>query len=292
MADQDWEQLQTFLSAARTGSFTQAARALGISQPTVSRRIEELERAWGATLFIRHSRGLRLTDRGAQLLAGTSGIDEQIQEVYRRGRSDRSDPQGTVRLSVNEPMAAYALAGTFSRVVEKFPQLQLELVVDNSAADLSRREADVAIRMFAPTQGDLIGKKLGEVTMGFYVSKDYLSKRSACGSSRGEKHRLIGMDIDPHWPKHLKNSGLSNSDFQLRTDSLLMHIRAAESGVGVAALHHQIGRQLGLVEVDLALPLPSYEVWLVRHEALRDDVCVRALCDELERGILAYLNEE
>lgn len=294
MAKQEWEHLQTFLEAATSGSFTQAARALGVSQPTVSRRIEELEGEIGAPLFIRHSRGLHLTDKGAALLESIEGLDHQVREVFRRIKRGGEQPEGAVRLSVNEPLAAYALGPALRRVSLEYPKIELEVVVENGAADLTRREADLAVRMFEPKQGELIATYVGQIEIGFFASPSYLAQRAGppvepTAHSPSEEHVFFGMDQDPGWGRLLERMGLTKESFRLRSDSLLLAIAAARAGAAIVGTHVQIGQREGLVPVDVGVSIPPYPVWLVRHEALRNDLAVRTVTRELERALKEYI---
>ncbi len=292
MPEQEWEHLQTFLVAAREGSFTKAAHRLGVSQPTVSRRIEELELSLGAELFIRHSRGLRLTDRGASLFGSAEGLDSQVKEAFRRVRRRTLAPEGTVRVSVNEPLGVYVLPDSFARISSQYPKIELEVIVDNGATDLTRREADLAVRMFEPKQGDLVAKKLGHVPIWFFASTSYVKRYQPQGDFDVTSFPTIGMDQDPSWPRMLRELGLSHTDFPFRTDSLILQVAAAVAGIGIVGTHPKIGKKLGLVRVFPNFALPGYDVWLVHHHGLRHDLGVRTVAKELETDLAAYLGED
>jgi DNA-binding transcriptional LysR family regulator len=289
MTENNWDHLRTFLRAAESLSFTAAARTLSISQPTVSRRVEELESDLGAALFVRHSRGLELTDRGAQLYEDVRGLDQRVREVFRRTRRAQLDVAGTVRLSVNEPLAIYALPGALRTISREYPEIQLEVVVENGTADLSRRDADLAVRMFRPTQGDLIASKVGSVEVGLFASAEYLERRPVAEPFHPKDHVVLGMDADPSWPRMLQQLGYQNQDFCVRTDSLILQLEAARNSVGIVGTHLQIGRSFGLVRVLPDAALAGYEVWIVRHEALRNDLAVRAVAAQIETCLRDYL---
>src|SRR5450432_3445383 len=114
MTGPDWRLLETFVRVAEKGSLTAAARVLGLSQPTASRYVQELEEQIGAKLFVRHSRGLELTERGAELFRTARALDESVQELFRRAAGLREIPRGTVRVSVNEPIGVYVLPACFA----------------------------------------------------------------------------------------------------------------------------------------------------------------------------------
>ncbi len=292
MADADWDQLHTFLKAAQTGSFTQAAKELGVSQPTVSRRMEDLEQLIEAPLFVRHSRGLRLTERGEAMLESVRGLDSRVQEIFRRARGDLDAPSGVVRLTVNEPLAVYALPHCFAQLRNDYPSIQLEVVVDNRSADLTLREADIAVRMYKPTQNDLIARHIGDLELGFFASESYLARAPSGSPLDTPGHTLIGLDADPSWPKMLAELGLRHDQFAFRCDNLLMGIAAGVAGVGIFGTHVHIGRSLGLTQLPAPVTVPALPVWVVRHESLRHNRAIAVVTEAISRALLAYCGDQ
>jgi DNA-binding transcriptional LysR family regulator len=287
-----WSLLESFVRVADDGSLSRAARRLGTSQPTLSRQIQSLEEQLGVTLFVRHARGLTLTDRGVELLASAREVDSRVDHFLRRATGLRAEPEGSVRISAAEPIAVHVLGPAFRELRRSFAKISLEVVADNSVASLSRREADIAVRMIRPTQLDLVAKRLGSIPIGLYASADYIA---AHGQPRGiddvDGHTLIGFDLDDYWLASVAAMGLRPEHFRFRTDSILMQIEAARAGVGVAALHVNLAeRHPDLVRVLPAMPLPPLELWLVVHQDLRSDPAVRAVLAELERVLIEYLD--
>lgn len=290
MAGPDWRLLETFVRVAELGSLTAGARQLGLSQPTASRYVKELEEQIGAKLFVRHSRGLGLTERGAELNRRARALDESVQELFRQAAGLREVPRGTVRVSMNEPIGVHVAPPCFAALRRRYPEIAVELVIDNAVANLSRREADVAVRMFRPEQLDLVAKRVGAVEVGLFASRAYLRKHgSPADLASAKSHTLIGSDRDPAWLRVVTGLGLSASDFAFRTDSLLAQIEATVAGVGIGGLQLGIARKFPT----LARVLPEFtfaplETWVVMHGDLRGNPPVRVVFEELCTFLGAY----
>ena len=239
MSSPDWEHLGTFVAVAAHGSLTAAAQQRGISQPTAGRHIQALEEALGVTLFVRHARGLTLTDQGAELFEESREVASRMEAIFRRARGEEAaELSGTVRVTAAEPIGAHALAPCFAQLRRDLPQVAIELVVDNSPANLSRREADIAARMFKPTQLDLVARRIGEVKIGMFASRSYVKRH---GKPRGmdadSGHTWIGMDRDPSFHEFIRQLGISPRVFGFRCDSILAQIQAVKEGIGIGGLH-------------------------------------------------------
>jgi DNA-binding transcriptional LysR family regulator len=289
----DWRLIDTFLRVARAGSVSTAAKALAVSQPTVSRQIQALEEHLAVQLFVRHARGLTLTNKGAELVEAAEQLDEGVQTFWRRATGMRAELEGSVRVSAAEPIAIYVLGPALRRLRSIHPQIRVELVVDNSLANLSRREADIAVRMVRPTQPDLVAKKLGEIAMGLFASPAYLDRHGPPqGLADMAKHTLIGFDRDPGWHEAIRRLGLRPEDFAVRTDAIAAQLSFACQDVGIAALHRQLASRFQLLPVlEGNIPLPPLEVWLVVHQDQRNTPALRAVSAELERALRTYIDD-
>ncbi|MGM0557691.1 MAG: LysR family transcriptional regulator [Myxococcota bacterium] len=288
----DWDLIEIFLVVAETGSFTAAAAELGISQPTVSRQVKALEDELDVNLFARHARGFELTDRGAALLDSARAVQQGVQTFLRRAAGVDGSPGGTVRVSAAEPVAIYLLMPFIARLQEEHSDLDVELVVENREANLLRLEADVAIRMFRPTQLDLVAQRVADLPLGFFASRDYLDRHGIPLSVDDlEDHRIIGYDRDAEPYRGLAELGieLERSDFRLRTDSLVAQYEAVRHGVGIGGGQHAIFGSMDQVEQVLPqIDLPPLPVWLAVHQDLRHSPPVRLVVDrlaELFRGL-------
>ena len=287
----EWQRIEAFVRVASAGSLTSAAREMRISQPTLSRHVQKLEEQLGVQLFSRHARGLALTDRGAELLAAAEEIDERVDVLVRQAKGLRSEPTGSVRLSVNEPLGIFVLGPCFATLRRLHPKIALEIVVDNSPSNLSRREADIAIRMYRPHQLDLVAKRIGELPIGLFASAAY-AEGHGLPTSIGEidRHTLIGFDRDQFWHETIAKMGLRAEQFTFRTDSIAAQIEAIRHGVGIGALHIAMANGIGgLVRVMEPLPIPPLEVWLVVHYDVRQSPAVRAVLDALAPALHEYI---
>lgn len=281
----DWNLLQTFVHAAEAESFTEAAVALGVSQPTVSRHIQQLEEAVGVGLFIRHARGLELTDRGVELLASAREVEHSVQGLMRRVGGMGREVRGSVRVSASGPVSVRLLPECFAGLRRAHPELTLELVVDNRASNLLRREADIAVRMFRPEQLDLICTHVGDGEMGLFASTEYLDRRGRPMSlDEFDGHDVIGEDRGTAVDATLARLGLdlSPTDFSLRTDNFLAHLAAIRAGLGIGGAQVSV-----LVEdpgVERVLPSQSIGVlsyWVVMHREVRQSAAIRVVYDAL-----------
>jgi DNA-binding transcriptional LysR family regulator len=288
--DVDWRLLETFVHVARAGSLTAAAREIGISQPTASRHVQELEEQLDVTLFVRHARGLKLTERGSELLGVARELDDNVQLLLRRASGLREAPRGVVRLTVNEPIGVHAMPACYALLRERFPEIRLEVVIDNRVQNLSRREADLAVRMFRPTQLDLIAKPLGEVHVSLYADRCYLQRHGTPTSvDDARQHTLIGFDREASWAGAIAELGLSPADFAFRTDSILAQVQAVVAGVGIGPVQDIIAaRHDNLVRVVPELRLGTLPLWLVMHRDARGDAAVRAVFETVAEFLTGY----
>lgn len=288
-----WNHIETFVRVAEAGSLSAAAKALDQSQPTLSRQVRSLEASLGVQLFVRHARGLELTERGLELLEQAKMLDHGVRVFMRRASGLRQEPTGAVRISAAEPIAVFALPPALAELRRTYSKIALELVVDNSAANLSRREADIAVRMFRPTQLDLVAKRIGSVELGLYASRDYLAHHGEPAHfAEIEGHTLIGFDRDDLWEETLRRFRLRPDHFALRTDSILAQIQFTREGVGIGALHVPLAaRHAELVRVLPQLAISPLELWLVVHGDVRANPAVRAVLEVLERHLRAYVGQ-
>lgn len=292
MAGPDWSLLHTFLRAAETGSLSEAARALGLSQPTVTRQIRTLEEQLGVSLFVRHSRGVTLSERGAELLSSARAVDAQVQGVFRRAAGLREVPSGEVRVSVNEPIGVYVLPRVLSQLHARYPELQVTVVIDNRTSDLSRREADIALRMFKPEQLDLVARHIADVEVGIYASAAYVERNGLPDGADLSKlalrgHTIVGPDQDPTFREALRALGLKPSDVAIRSDNILLQMACVVDGIAVGGVQARVAEELGLVRVP-NLVFPPLPLWIVTHAELRASVPVRAVFQVLSEALGQY----
>ena len=276
----DWNLLRHFLAVAQTGSLSAASRRLGVSQPTVGRQIGDLEAQLDVVLFQRGARGFRLTEAGQSILESASRMEGEALAVERRISGRGSELAGAVRVSASEGIGAIWLTEKLAPLRATHPALAVEIVLDNQAADLARREADVAVRLFRPKQHDLVARKVGKLAFGLYASPEYIARRGLAKRLADlASHDLI-LGIDGPIPPFASWFVAAACDARVvfRSNSLLAQLEAARRGWGITVQSCAVASVIGgLTRVLPEAPIPSNDVWIVRHGDMRKSARVRAV---------------
>jgi DNA-binding transcriptional LysR family regulator len=284
-----WALYETFLEVMRTGSLSAASRTLRVAQPTVRRRIEELEQSLGSVLFTRARNGLVPTDLAQATLPYAESMAATAKALARAVSAPAGEGRGTVRLTTSEIVGAEVMPPILATLARAHPKIQIELALSNRAQDLLRRDADVAVRMFAPTQSALVAKRVGTVQVGLFASESYAASQPLPTKlSQLREHTLVGADREPGMIDALAAAGLETTarDYALRTDSDLAQLAAVRAGLGIGACQLPLAKGLRRVLPSLAFPL---EVWVVTHEDLRSVRRVRVVFDHLVLAFATYL---
>ncbi|MES2441980.1 MAG: LysR family transcriptional regulator [Pseudomonadota bacterium] len=289
----DWERQRAFLAVLRTGSLSAAARALDLAQPTVRRRIEELEVALGTPLFTRSPSGLMPTERAQALREHAEAMALAADAFVRSASAGALEVAGTVRITASEVIAVEVLPAMLADLCAKHPALVIELSPSNRNEDVLRREADVAVRMAPPQQDALVARRVGAVPLGLHAHRDYLAARGTPASldaARG--HALIGVERDTPVLRALQDRGLQvrREDFSFRSDSDLAQLAAIRSGLGIGICQVPLAaRDSALVRVLPEALHFDLETWVVAHEDQRGVARVRAVFDALVAGMTDYV---
>lgn len=287
-----WELYGTFLEVMRGGSLSAAARALRLAQPTVRRRIEQLERSLGTVLFTRAQNGLVPTDAALAMLPHAEAMAATAKALARSVSAPAGAERGTVRVTTSEIVGVEVMPPVLEALREAHPRIQIELVLSNRTQDLLRRDADVAVRMVAPTQAALVARKVGVVGLGLFATESYLAKHPPPRSpAQLREHALVGADRERRIIDALAAAGIPTTpgDYALRTDSDLAQLAAVRAGVGIGVCQLPIAArspELRRVLPELAFEL---EVWVVTHEDLRGVRRVAIVFDHLVDHLRAYL---
>ena len=284
-----WELHRTFLEVVRDGSLSGAARRLGLTQPTVGRHIDALEESLGLTLFTRSQRGLAPTPAALELLPHVEAMAAAQQAVLRAASGEAGEERGAVRLTASEILSVEVLPGLLAPFCAAHPGIVPELVVNNRLIDLTRRDADIAVRMVRPSQDALIAKRLGAVDIGLYAHTTY-AKRFGLPASVAQMtaHRLIGFDHDDTSFRSIGATAFSigRANFGFRCDNETAQLAALRAGVGIGGCQRAIAARdpalIAVLPADIAF---SLEMWLVMHESLRSTRRVRLLFDHLAAGL-------
>lgn len=287
----DWNHTRAFLVSAEEGSLSAAARALGTTQPTLSRQVAALEEELGVTLFERVGKGIMLTTAGAQLLEYAKQMGEAASLFSLASSGQSQSLEGTVCISASEIDAMLRLPDIVKTMQRLEPGIQIEIVATNEPSDLKRREADIAIRSFRPTQGDLIAKKLGEERIWFFGSRHYLSQFE--GMQPNEvfpRLKIIDFEQSERLIEAVKGSGwlIDKSNISVVTASHMVHWQLVKEGVGISLFPQEIALkekdlQIAMKELGPPMTLP---LWLICHRELRTNPRVRRVFDILAENLL------
>jgi DNA-binding transcriptional LysR family regulator len=285
----DWDDLRYALAIAKHGGLAGAARALGADHSTVFRHLSALEAELGAKLFERLPTGYRLTAAGERLREAAERIETEVIALDREltGRDTRLT--GTLRVTCSETLAYRLLTAEIARFRAQHPSIEVELTIDNRALDLSRREADVALRAARPKQPDLFGRRLADIEWAVYGSADYLARHGA-PSSESDLARVsvIGWSEATQGIKAARwlSEMIPRESIVYRTSSLVNQLTAVKSSMGVAVLPCYLADpEPGLQRVLAPIPAITTELWLITHKALKDTARVRAFMDYVGDGI-------
>ncbi len=286
----DWDDLRTFLAIARHGTLSGAARALGVHQPTMGRRLAALEQRAGARLLQKTPSGYIPTAAGESILGNVERIEAETLAVERRitGRDVRLE--GTVRITTVESFAAEIVMPILAGLRARHPGIDIELVAEVRNLNLSRREADVALRMARIEQADLTVRRVGLLGFGLYASAGYLQTRGPPAFDRGgEGHGLILTQPElMGGPEMTWLTGiLPRAAPALRTNSRYSHRAAALAGLGIACLARYLADASGLTQLEPPTPPPVRELWLGVHTDIRHMPRIRAVTEALAVGVRA-----
>jgi DNA-binding transcriptional LysR family regulator len=292
----DWDKLRIFHAVAEAGSFTHAGETLNLSQSAVSRQIANLEDSLHIALFHRHARGLKLTEQGEDLFSTAHDVFAQLAMAEARITENRERPEGPLMINTTVAFGSVWLTSRINTFVDRYPDIEVSLVLANNELDLSMREADAAIRMTAPTQPDLIQRHLMTMNYNVFASPGYLKKWGMPKKAEDlDAHRLIVYGEDARPPVENLNWLLTEGTPKgvvrkpaLQVSNIYGIFRAVQSGVGIAALPDYMNREVGnLIEVLPELRGPSVEVYFVYPEELRESKRIVVLRDFLLKEIKA-----
>lgn len=288
----DWNKARAFLVTAEEGSLSAAARALSMAQPTLGRQVSGLEQELGIVLFERVGRGLRLTTSGVELLKHVRDMGDAAGRVSMNALGQSQTLEGTICISASETYAAVLLPPIIAKLRILEPGIHVEIVVANHASDLRRREADIAIRNFRPTEPDLIAKKVGDADAVLYATPGYIDRIGNPTTTEELRHaHFVNLDHGGMMMKGLNRLGLglTEENFPLLTESYLVMWELVRQGAAIGILDAYIGDS----DPNVKRVLPDLEplifpIWLVSHSELNTSRRIRRvfdfLAEELHRG--------
>jgi DNA-binding transcriptional LysR family regulator len=288
----DWDALRFLLAVARDGSTAAAARALGVNQSTVMRRIAALEAALGLRLFNKQRHGYRLTAEGATLVEQAAAVEGAVRDFTRRAAALDAALTGSLRVTTAEGMALGLVPQLLNEFHRRHPCLQVDLLIEDRYQDLSDGRADVALRAGPPGDGSLVGRKLSNQAWAVYGSRDYVGR---CGMATTaadlERHQLVGFEgaINDIMPARWLQMVAPKGEIACRSNSVLGLLFAAQSGFGLTLLPCHIGDPHDdLVRVIDPEPGLIGGFWILTHPDQRRRPKIRVFFDFMAAEISKY----
>jgi DNA-binding transcriptional LysR family regulator len=289
-----WDLFQSLHAVLTAGSLSAAAKLRGLTQPTVGRHIDQLERELGAPLFLRSPRGLQATELALALRPHLDDMAAAAQTAIRDAAGAADGTAGVVRVTASEIVGVEVLPPILANFREAHPDIDIEVALSNRVEDLTRREADIAVRMARPTQNTLLAKKVGSVGFGFYARPEYVARHGAPTTwDELEAHPVIGYDMRaPVLPDTARfGRPVTRDIFAYRTDNDVAQIAALKAGIGIGVCQHGIARRAGLVEVMQGALDFRLEMWVCMHENLKTSRRMRLMFDHLVAGLTGAVQD-
>jgi len=279
----DWSLLQAFVAVVEAGSLAGAARKTGSSQPTMSRHMAILESALAVQLFDRTGAGLVLTPTGVALYEDAKRMDEVSRKIALSAAGHSESIAGTIRISASEIMSAFVLPSIITSLKIAEPEIDIELVSSDNTSNILLREADIALRMFQPSQTELICRKVGKVKIGMYASHEYISRNGApVFPDDLLNHKLISEDKLNDTLEGYRSAGINinREQFSFRCDSRLVQWKMVLAGFGIGFIQTDVGEQeQGVVRLFPGIDMAELPIWLTTHAELRTSRRVRRVFD-------------
>jgi DNA-binding transcriptional LysR family regulator len=289
----NWEWYRSFLGVLEQGSLSGAARALGLTQPTMGRHIDALEQSLGLKLFTRSFDGYAATEAALELRPYAAGLGATAAALRRVANSHGGGVRGTVRITASEIVGVEVLPPFLADLRHTHPDLVFEVMLSNQVSDLLHREADIAVRMVPPTQDALVARRIGGIEVGLYARAEYLQHHGAPQAIEELlDHTLIGFDQENDLIRRFQDQFpmLRRANLAYRADSDLAQLAAVRAGFGIGFC------QCGIAKRDprLVRVLPRkfsfmLDTWLAMHEDLRGSPRCSVTFAALAAGFAAYI---
>jgi len=269
----DWSLIRSLLAVVDHGSLTAAARATGLSQPTLGRHIAQAEATLSLPLFTRIPRGLIPTDAMQALIPAAHAMREAAAALSLAAAGRAQTLEGTVRLTASRILSAHILPPLLARLRQTEPGIQIELVPTDTVENLLHREADIAIRMVRPSQADLIARHLGDLPMALYATPDLLTRHGHPATTEDLLNLpFVGFDRSDTILRLMAGFGVTRqrTDFPIRCDDQLVYWTLVRAGLGIGGMQRAIGDIDPLVtRLDGLIDLPALPLWLAAAPSLR-----------------------
>ncbi|WP_456386177.1 LysR family transcriptional regulator [Profundibacter sp.] len=291
----DWSLLQSFLAVAEEGSLSGAARKLGASQPTLGRQIKQIENQLGVTLFHRQPRGLAITEIGAELLDPARAMRDAAMQVSLTAAGREQNTAGTVRITASVFVAHFILPPIIAKIRRAHPEISIDLLPNDASENLLFREADIALRMYRPTQLDVITRHLCDLPLGMFASTRYLNRKGRPQTVEDilDNHDLVGYDRDEQILRGMRQLGLpaQRDWFQTRCDESVIYWELVREGCGIGFSQVHVGlRDPDIEQILPDVPIAPLPVWLTAHQAMQQTPRIRRVWDILANEIPAFVS--
>lgn len=286
----DWDKLRIFHAAARAGSFTHAGEELHMSQSAVSRQVSALEQDLGVALFHRHARGLILTEQGEHLFRAANEVMLKLDSVLQRLAETSEKPSGTLRVTTTVGLGSTWLTDRIHEFIDLYPDIRVQLILDDQELDLGMRQADVAIRLRQPVQPDLIQRRLFTVHMHLYAAPSYLERFGHPQSIADlDHHRIVTFGVpvpaylrDVNWLEIAGRPPESPREPILRINNIFSIKNAISRGIGIAVLpDYMVQGDSSLQRLLPEAEVPSFASYFAYPAELKNTARVDAFRDFL-----------
>ena len=289
-ANLDWTYVRTFLAVAETGSLTGASKKLGQSQPTIGRHIKALEISLGAELFERKANGFIPTELGISLLEPAQDMALASARFNHIAVGHDERLTGVVRITASKVISNYLLPEIISKIRTKEPEIEIELVPSDSTENLIFRDADIAVRMYRPTQLDIITKHVSDQNMALYASQALLEEYGQPQSFEElSSIPFVGFDKSDLIIRTMRELGfdVARSFFNVRCDDQAVYWRLVCAGCGIGAMQTVIGDyEPKVTKLEYQPKLPSIPMWLAAPGLLRKSARIKRVWDLLSESLV------
>jgi DNA-binding transcriptional LysR family regulator len=284
----EWTDLRYFLAAVRGGNLSAAARELGVNYTTVGRRLDALQQQLGATLIQRTPDGLTLTRAGEAVKDLCEKIDASVLEIERRASGQDREPGGTVRLTATETLAARFLIPAMAELRRAHPEIEVELIPDYRMLDLSRRQADLAMRNARPADPHLVCRRVGGFAITLYASQVYLAEhgRPRRGAGFGGHDLVSWTYLLPATRTQFMGESIDGARIVFRSNSTLALVHAVAEGFGIGYIPCYLANQdPRMVRIWPDVAPRMVPLWLIHHEDLRRTARIKLVSDAIAAAL-------
>ena len=279
----DWNDVQIFLALIRAGSVRGAGKKLAISHATVARRIDAFEKRLGVSLFNRLNTGYELTKAGEDLIAAAENVESELHGIQRKLVGQDKKLAGTIRVTATEMVSSYVLLPELADFMTTYPNIKVELIETYAPLDLSRREADIALRIGKKPPENLIARKLSAISAAEYASKQYLETHDVNDPHAANR---IGMTSQESGPADYNHSQFNKLPLRAFFSNFRLLKEAAKHHNGIARLPCFVAdKEPDLVQVSPKSLVEGYHIWLLRHPDTRATSRLRVFSDYIVEAI-------